>query len=122
MSMLRILVGREYREWTRSRAFWITTVLGAALVVALSFLPAILDRMASSSQVKVAVVDPSGQLATALSDAIPERLPDGRQGIVVRAVPTSEDADAEVEAGRIKGYIAVGDSVDAAPRFTYTSP
>ena len=46
MKMLRILVGREYREWTRSRAFWITTVLGSALVVALSYLPAILDRMA----------------------------------------------------------------------------
>ena len=122
MKMLQILVGREYREWTRSRAFWMTTVLGAALVVSLSFLPAILDRMASTSQVKVAVVDASGQLATALSDGIPERLPDGRQGIVVRAVPTPEDAEAEVEAGRIKGYIAVGDSVDAPRRFTYTSP
>ena len=51
------------------------------------FLPAIVNAVQNSSQKHVAVIDPSGRVTGALQSDLPDRLPNGKPAIALRASP-----------------------------------
>jgi len=107
---LVVLMRREVREMLRTRAFWLSTALAVALVVAVAVVPPLLRSLGATGPDHVAVLDPTGRLVALLAQA--QRA--GGQGgsMVVQAWHGTRTAlIAAVRAGRL----AAGAVVTAGP-------
>ncbi|HEY7074192.1 MAG TPA: ABC transporter permease [Solirubrobacteraceae bacterium] len=110
-----LIAQRERRERMRTAGFRISTVVGALLILALFFLPTLLDAIHNSEQKKVAVVDPGGRVTRALASGLPEKLPNGKPAIALRPVPSAVAGAALLRGDKVDGLLVVGDLTSATP-------
>jgi ABC-2 type transport system permease protein len=123
-----LVLKREYLQRLRSPAFIIGTVLGVVAVVALAFLPSLLNLLNQESTTKIAVVDPknliypylpiqTGPTPTPLPTSVTQASLPVASGIqFVKPDTTDEAALAQqVNAGKLSAYVIVnGDSASDA--------
>jgi ABC-2 type transport system permease protein len=82
-----LIARRELRARSRRAGYRVTTLLGILVIAALFLVPTISDAIENSSRTTVAVVDPGGGTARAMQAALPEKAPDGKYALELRAVP-----------------------------------
>jgi ABC-2 type transport system permease protein len=109
MGRLWPVLRREYLERVRSRAFLITTVVAPLLLGAVMALPAAMMRGQHGRPLRVAVLDASGSLREAVTDALAQQKMDGHARFLVEQAGTG-DAEAtrlkkDVLLGRLDGYL-----------------
>jgi ABC-2 type transport system permease protein len=98
------VIRREYLERVRTRGFVIGTVLGPLLMGAMMIIPALAAR-STSKPLRVAVLDGTGALRTAVEEALRAARFDGKARFDVR--PSAGDAALRkaVLAGELDGYL-----------------
>lgn len=126
MPAWRVILRREFRDLAGGRAYLVTTLLGVVLILALSFLPAIVQYIntATTRPVRVVSPDPTAyQIIRAYIDSLPPPL---RPGMVLEPDTgdpswsvASQRLDELVRQGRIRGYLWVGAGPEAGV-FRYT--
>jgi ABC-2 type transport system permease protein len=99
------VVRREYLERVRSRSFVIATVAAPLLLGAMMLLPALMMSRQYGRPLRVAVLDASGSLRDAVSEALAQQKVDGRARFVVEK---AFGGDADEEAARLKKDILSG--------------
>jgi ABC-2 type transport system permease protein len=130
-----IVLKREYLQRLRSPGFIIGAVLGVLAVVALAFLPSLLNLLNQPSTTKVAVVDPHNLIypylpiqteststptpvpASAAQSALP-----AASGIIQFSKADTPDEAAlsqRVNAGNLDGYVIVNGDQASSVSFTY---
>src|SRR5256885_16092270 len=60
---IRLIIGREYKARVQSRGFMIGTVLLMLLVIAMVFIPIVIQAFFATTQTKMAVVNEAGAVA-----------------------------------------------------------
>jgi len=105
------VVRREYLERVRSRAFFITTVIAPLLLGGVMMLPAAMMRGQHGRPLRVAVLDASGSLRDAVTDALSQQKMDGHARFLVEKAGTGDAASEaarlkkDVLRGRLDGYL-----------------
>ncbi|MCL5942637.1 MAG: ABC transporter permease [Actinobacteria bacterium] len=114
MSVVRLIVHREYATRVRGKGFIAATLFGLLAIVALNFAPALMDALAGSRQLQLAVVDRSGPAGAPgffferLTADLTETLPGGRPAYVLRRVDmTPAEIEQRVAAGDSTAYLVV---------------
>ena len=67
---LLVLIQREYGERVRNKTFIVSTILGLFAILALSFAPAIMDKIKSSDKSQIAILEQNGQVTTYLDEQL----------------------------------------------------
>ncbi len=112
---LFVLIRREYLERVRSKTFILSTLVGLLVIVALSFAPAIMDKISSADKSQIAVLEQSGEVTRYLAEHLQDKLPNGDREFSFQAVTAgkSDWADKrqalidELIAGKISAFIEV---------------
>jgi ABC-2 type transport system permease protein len=102
-----LIARRELRARSRRTGYRVTTVLGVLVIASLFLVPTISDAIENSSRVTVAVVDPGGQTVKAMQAALPDKAPDGKLALELRATPDLAAAEALREDGTAKGTLTL---------------
>jgi ABC-2 type transport system permease protein len=102
-----LIARRELRARSRRTGYRVTTALGVLVIAALFLVPTISDAIENSSRVTVAVVDPGGQTVKPMQAALPEKAPDGKPSLELRATPDLAAAEALRKAGDVKGTLTL---------------
>jgi ABC-2 type transport system permease protein len=126
MNTVWLLVQREFSVRVRARGYLFITIIGLLAIVGLAFAPAIIQAVGSGSQLTLAVVDRTGHdggpIATGsveeslffkrLQADLVDRLPNGKTLYQLSTSDASPaDLDAQVNAGRLDGYILISAEV-----------
>ncbi|MBE3574020.1 MAG: ABC transporter permease [Firmicutes bacterium] len=127
----RVIAKREFQEMAGGRAFLVTTILGAVLIFALSFVPALIQYLKSipESPTRVVTANPAYyQVLVAQVKAVPESLRPGIRLQLDKGDPswdaTQARLDPLVRKGKIKGYLWIGrgDGEELAFRYVAKDP
>ena len=129
MSELWIVIKREFRERTRSRAFILSTILLPVLAGGVLAVPFLIERMQSGSSHHIAVVDESGSdVGARLSERLAApAMPDGGDSIRVDRLERSLEAvrDSLAEASRneeLDGFLWIGEDFLESGHAVYRAP
>lgn len=76
---LLVLIQREYGERVRNKTFIVSTILGLIAILALSFAPAIMDKIKSADKSQITVLEQTGQVTTYLDGQLQNKLPNGER-------------------------------------------
>ncbi|MDI3316997.1 MAG: ABC transporter permease [Bacillota bacterium] len=106
MNQFWVLTQREFRQMAGSTGYKVTTVVALVLVVALAFLPALMDWLGSMGTSRVAVLDQGTGLAPALEQAVKAQPSAGRLALQPWRGPADQAAvEQAVRAGRVSGVL-----------------
>jgi len=128
-----LVLKREYLQRLRSPGFIIGTVLGVLAVVALAFLPSLLNLLNQPSTTRVAVVDPRNLIysylpvqtvptPTALPTSTSQSALPAASGIIIFSKADTADETTlsqRVTAGTLDGYVIVNGDQASNVSFTY---
>ncbi|MHB8869799.1 MAG: ABC transporter permease [Thermoleophilia bacterium] len=114
--MVRLIVEREYRTRVRSKGWIAATVFGLLAIVGLNFAPAIADTVFGGQQMRIAVLDEtgdsvdgssSGYLARLRADLV-ETLSNGKARYVVEPASVGPDEMlSQVLSGAVDGFLRI---------------
>jgi ABC-type Na+ efflux pump, permease component len=76
---LLVLIQREYAERVRDKTFIISTIFGLLVILGLSFMPAIMDKIKSADKSQIIVLEQTGQVTTYLEEQLQDKLPNGER-------------------------------------------
>ncbi len=106
MSRIAPVARREYLERIRSRAFWVGTVLGPVLMMAIILGPAFFAARQRGQDLRIAVVDAAGGLREPVARALAEPRSDPTAARFIVQAAGEGDVDAVRE--RLRGAILRG--------------
>jgi len=93
-----LIAKREYLENVRKKSFLISTILAPVLMVAFTAVPVLLTFFESGSQVSVAVLDRTGEVAEGFVSSLDDTLQDGRRKFLIAdVIAFSNDFDKEYD-------------------------
>jgi ABC-2 type transport system permease protein len=123
------IIKREYRENIKKKSFIISTILAPVFLLIVYAIPILAIFFEPSEQVRVAVVDRTGEIAPRFVPALDDTLKDGRPKFIIsEPKPAAGDFDAlkaslihDIEDGHLDVLIELPDSVVANGRVNYVS-
>ncbi len=83
---LLVLIQREYAERVRNKTFIIATVIGLLVILGLSFMPVIMDKIKSADKSQIIVLEQTGQVTTYLDEQLQDKLPNGEREFSLQTV------------------------------------
>jgi ABC-2 type transport system permease protein len=127
MSKILTVARREYFSRLQTKSFIIGTILTPALLIAMMVLPRVLIFLKSDESKQIAVVDQTGAILDSLTVSLGEKNAAGERlydFIKHEARPENLEAvkkelAAEVDQGRLDGYIIIPDSIYAGGKADY---
>lgn len=111
MRAIKIIAGREFGQTVHGKAYRITTVLGLLGLIALSFLPTLINWLDQKNMRTVVVADTVGGIYEEIEASV-RQLGNANEPIQFTALgqdiaPTKSALDREVNAGHIKAYLLI---------------
>jgi len=103
---LLVLIQREYVERVRNKTFIISTIIGLFAILALSFAPAILDKIQSASQSQIVILEQTGQVTAYLDAQLQNKLPNGERQFSFQAVVANPSSWADQKKDLIEKLLA----------------
>src|SRR5665648_376522 len=76
---LLVLIQREYGDRVRNKTFIVSTILGLIAILALSFAPAIMDKIKSADKSQITILEQTGQVTTYLDEQLQNKLLNGER-------------------------------------------
>jgi ABC-2 type transport system permease protein len=106
MKRTLVVARREYLERIRAKSFWIGTLLGPALIFGITVGPAYLMKSQKGKNVRLAVLDASGDLREAVESVLMQpRNDDTRPHYLLQS---AGEGDLETRRGRLRAAILAG--------------
>lgn len=89
---LWILIKREYVERARSKSFVVTTIIGLLVILGLSFMPAIAEKVRQADETRITVLEQTGQVTKYLEEHLQDQLPGGERQYTFQTVQADSEA------------------------------
>jgi ABC-2 type transport system permease protein len=129
MRKIWLVVKREYLTRVRTKGFVIGTIALPLFAITVLILPILIANRQANRTQQIAILDQTGALAAGIAEGLDEKLPNGQAAFrVVRTVDQPGDLSglrqqlrAQVNAGKLDGYLVVSQDVLAAKPAEYYS-
>ena len=129
MHNILMIVRREYLERVTKKSFWIGTAIFPLLMVGLTFVPMLLVGLGGNEQMKIALLDGTGQLNDRLvRELADEKLKNGQPRYVIENIPVTGPLEAaraplekRVRDKDLYGILSVAADIDAKDAFQFYS-